>query len=279
MTSYPPPPSTGAPAPPPYGAPAPPSSGPYSTQAVTVPPAAWLVPLAAVLALVGAFTPWFKAKATASAAGQTIHHTFDGLYSFKDGKIGLLAPILLVVLAIGVVGLLLGRSPARFSRGSAHPVASAGKAAVVVGVLSLICTLIAWFLVKSQYKFKESGKEYSWDDYIKVAKAAGVKLELSRGPQLGYFLTIAAGVVAIIGGVLMILAARGASAAPSGYQPGAAPGGYQPPPPGGYQPQQPPPGYQPQAPGGYQPPPPPPGYEPQDPGAYPPPPPPQAPPQ
>jgi hypothetical protein len=248
MTSFPPPPPSGAPAPPPYGAPAPPSSGAYPSPnpgpAAAVAPVAWLVPVAAVLALIGAFTPWFKAKATASAHGQSIHHSFDGLYSFRDGKIGLLAPILLVAVAVGVVGLLLGRTPARFSGGGAHPVASAGKATVVVGVASLISTIVAWFFVKSQYTFKEGGRDYSWDDYIKLAKAAGVKLELSRGPQVGYFLTIAAGVVAVVGGVLMILAVRGAAAVPSGHQPGAAPGAY---------------------------PPPPDGYEPQDPGAYPPP--------
>lgn len=250
--------------------------------AVKAPQVAWLIPLAALLAVIGAFTPWFKAKGTASAAGQTIHHTFDGLYSFKDGKIGLLAPILLVILAIGVVGLLLGRAPARFSRGSTHPVSYAGKVAIVAGVITLVCTIVAWFLVKTQYKFNEAGHKYSWDDYIKAAKAAGVKLELSRGPQIGYFLTIAAGVVAIIGGLLMVLSARGSAAptsshgyrqggppgspqqapagypqqAPAGYAP--PPGGYQQAPPGGYQPpaggygQVPPAGYQQPPPGGYQ---------------------------
>ena len=141
MTSYPPPPA--GPPPPPtygapqaYGAPLPPPAVPVLTRVVKVPVVAWLVPLAALLALVGAFTPWFKAKATASANGKTIHHTFDGLYSFKDGKLGLLAPILLVILAAGVVGLLIGKAPARFSKGDAHPVASAGKASLIVGGVS-----------------------------------------------------------------------------------------------------------------------------------------------
>lgn len=242
MTSYPPPPPTGQPGgpPPQYGPPVPPPAAPDTSRAVSVPVVAWLVPVAALLAVVGAVTPWFKAKATASAAGQSIHHTFDGLYSFKDGKIGLLAPVLLVIIAIGVVGLLIGRSPARFGRNSANPVASAGKAAIVAGALSLVCVIIAWFLVKTQYKFKDNGKSYSWDDYIKLAKDSGVKLELSRGPQIGYFLTIAAGLVAIIAGVLMVLAARTGAAGgePTGYQQGGyqqaayQPGGYQQ---GGYQ--------------------------------------------
>ena len=107
MTSYPPPTGQtpppefgaapqqpyGAPAPPPqqpygapvppqqaYGAPAPPPYVPVETQAVKAPVVAWLVPIAALLAVIGVFTPWFKAKATASANGETAHHTFDGLY-------------------------------------------------------------------------------------------------------------------------------------------------------------------------------------------------------
>jgi len=211
----------GTPAPAPYGAPAPPPAAPDTSQAVKAPAVAWLVPIAALFALIGMFVPWFKAKATLTGGGQTTHHTFDGLYSFKDGKLGLLAPILLVILAIGVVGLLVGKAPARFSRGGGHPVASAGKASLIVGAVSLVCVVIAWFLVKSQYKFKDGGISYSWDNYIKAAKDAGFKLELSRGPQVGYFLTIAAAVLAIVAGVLMILAARRASGAgaPSAYPP------------------------------------------------------------
>ncbi|MEP7020309.1 MAG: hypothetical protein ABI808_06635, partial [Pseudonocardiales bacterium] len=229
----------GAPPQQPYGAPAPPPAVPVATEEVKVPVVAWLVPLAALLALIGVFTPWFKAKATATGNGRTIHHTFDGLYSFKDGKIGLLAPILLVVIAIGVIGLILGRTPARLNS-AAHPVASAGKASIIAGGVSLVCVIIAWFLVKSQYKFTEGGRKYGWDEYIKAFKDAGAKLELSRGPQIGYFLTIAAGVLAIVAGILMILAARSSSAtpAPSAYPPaganfGPAPGAY-PPAPAGY---------------------------------------------
>jgi hypothetical protein len=227
----------GAPAGQPYGAPAPPPATPDTRQAVNAPAVAWLVPAAALLGLIGAFTPWFKAKATLSARGQSLHHTFDPLYSFKDGKIGLLGPILLVVLAVGVVGMLLGRAPSRFGSGSANPVASAGKATIIVGAISLVCTVIAWFLVTTQYRFKDEGKTYSWNEYIKLAKSVGAKLELQRGPQLGYFLTIVAGILAIIAGVLMVLAARGDSSAtrPSGYQGPAGPQG----PPG--PPQMPPP--------------------------------------
>jgi hypothetical protein len=206
-----------------------PPTVPADTQPAKAPIVSWLVPLAALLAVIGVFTPWFRPKATAGGHSES---TTNALYSFEDGKIGLLAPILLVALAIGVVGLLVGKTPARFSKGSAHPVASAGKAALIVGAVSLVCAVIGWFLVKSQYKFPgPNGTNLSWDDFIKAAKDAGINIELSRGPQIGYFLTIAAALLAIVAGVLMILAARTASApsAPSGNGPaagnhGAAPG-------------------------------------------------------
>lgn len=232
----------GAPPQQPYGAPAPPPVVPVQTESVKAPAAAWLVPLAALLALIGVFTPWFKAKANAVIDGKKTSEAADALYSWKDGKIGLLAPILLIIIAIGVVGLLTGRTPARFKRGDAHPVATAGKASLIGGGVTLVCVVIAWFLVKSQYKFPgPNGKDISWDDFIKLAKDNGVKLELSRGPQIGYFLTIVAGILTIVAGILMILAARGSSSStptaagypPSGGNVGGAPGGY-PPAPGGY---------------------------------------------
>ena len=184
------------------------------TQEAKAPVVAWLVPLAALLSLVGAFTPWFRPKATVSGHSES---TTNALYSWEDGRIGLLAPILLVVLAVGVVGLLRGKAPARFSRGSAHPVATAGKLAILFGGISLVCAALAWFFVKSQYKFPgPNGRDLSWDDFIKAAKQLGVDVKLSRGPEIGYFLTIVAAVLAIVGGVLMILAARNATTASTG---------------------------------------------------------------
>jgi hypothetical protein len=212
----PPPPAYGPPAAPPaYGAPAPPPPAMTSGVAVKAPAVGWLVPLAALLAVIGAATPWFRPAGTLTVGSQTIHHTFDALYSFKDGKIGLLAVILLVVLAIGVIGLLTGRTPARFNKG-AHPVASAGKAAVAIGAVTVVCMVIAWFLEKTQYRFKDGGRTFSWDGYIKFAKQQGAELTISRGPQLGFWLTAAAGIVAIVAGQLMILSARQSSTAPQG---------------------------------------------------------------
>ena len=231
MTSYPPPgqtppPGQYPPPPPPppafapqqgpqqYGHPAdpprvsPPPPPVTQTAPVQAPPVAWLVPLAALLAVIGAFTPWFRPHGEAGGASKD----FDNLYSWKDGKIGLVAPIILVILAISVIGLLQGKARGRFASGP-DPVRSVAKYCIGAGVVSLVCLLIAWFLVTSQYKFQVPGRTYSWDDFEKLG------VTLSRGPQIGYWLTLVAGVLAIVGGVLMLLAAKPVPVSPSGAFP------------------------------------------------------------
>lgn len=224
MTSYPPPPGA-APAP---GSPVPPRpASVYLTdptrQQVKPPQYAWLVPLAGIVGLIGAFTPWFRPEGKISYQGQTATQSAtDAVHAWDDGKIGLLGPILLVVIGVGVLMLILGKQ-SRFARGSAHPFSSAGKAAIGAGVVALVCVVIAWFVVKSQYRFTDGGKTYGWSGYIKFAKQAGVDLELSRGPQIGLWLTVAGGVIAIVGGVLLLLAGRAASAAASASAPASVP--------------------------------------------------------
>ncbi|MBN9621056.1 MAG: hypothetical protein J0H43_15205, partial [Actinobacteria bacterium] len=188
----------------PPAAPTPPPVSPYAVEQLEAktPVVAWLVPFAALLAVIGAFLPWFKPEAKAGADSQT----FDGLYSWKDGKIGLLAPILLVALAIGIIGLLNGRTPSRFAKGSSHPVVSAARATIIAGVVSAVCVVVAWFMVESQYKFvAPDGTNYSWNGFLSALKDHGVNATLSRGPQAGYFLTAAAAVIAIVAGVLMLV--------------------------------------------------------------------------
>jgi hypothetical protein len=246
MTSYPPPPQGPPNAPPPgqpfqqpaqqQTPPPPPSFGPQGPPApglipappgVTpipkVPPVAWLIPLAALLAVIGVFTPWFKPHA--DKGGQSVG--FDALYSFKDGKIGLVAPIALVVIALGVFSLARGRVKGRLA-GSADPIRLMAKYALGVGVVSLVCLLIAWFLVTTQYKFELNGSEYSWSDFEAKLKTAGATL--SRGPQIGYWLTLVGALLAIVAGVVLLVQAK--SSAPA--QPVGAAAGTLPPPPSGY---------------------------------------------
>src|ERR1700709_56626 len=157
MTSYPPPHPSSAPPPPPLGA--------FEQQDVATPPVAWLIPAAAVLAVIGAFTPWFHGSA--SVPGHKSASFEDSLYSYADGRIGLLPPITLVVLSIGVIGLLRGKTPRRFSRGPSGAGVSAARGALIIGVVSLLCVVIAWFLVPTQYKFDDgTGNKVSWNDAL-----------------------------------------------------------------------------------------------------------------
>ena len=222
MTSYPPPYPSSTPPPPPLGA--------FEQEDVPTPPIAWLVPLTALLAVVGAFLPWFHGRASVPGRGSTSFE--DSLYSYADGRIGLLPPIALVVLSISVIGLLRGKTPRRFTRGSSGPVVSAARAALIIGGVSLVCVVIAWFLVPTQYKFTEQGQKVSWNDELDRLHAAGIDASFSRGPQLGYFLTIAAAVLALVAGALMLVM-RTKTTGPAqgaGYPP--PPGAYPPPGPG-----------------------------------------------
>lgn len=225
--SFPPPPPSFGPQGPPQGPPAPRQipAPPGVTPVPKAPPIAWLIPLAALLAVIGAFTPWFKPHGQIGRYSQD----FDALYSFKDGKIGLIAPIALVVLALSVIGLLQGKVRGRLA-GSTDPVRSMAKYAIGVGVVSLVCLLIAWFLVTTQYKFTVGGQEYSWNDFESKLKTAGGTL--GRGPQIGYWLTLVGALLAIVAGVVMLVQAKSSTPA----QPVGAPQRTLPPPPSGYPP-------------------------------------------
>jgi hypothetical protein len=226
MTAYPPPPDqpTGGPYPPPPPPPGfpPQQGGPWPAQpaypgqpgqspvpppppgtapVAKAPPVTWLLPLASLLAVIGAVTPWFRPHGEAGGTSKD----FDNLYSFKDGKIGLVAPIVLIVIAVMAFGLLRGKVSGRLSSAS-DPVRAVAKYAIIAGVVSAVCLLIAWFLVTTQYKFELDGSELSWNDFESKLKAVGGSL--SRGPQIGYWLTAAAALVAIVGGVLMMLTTR-----------------------------------------------------------------------
>lgn len=174
---------------------APPPPQLTKTPAERPPAVAWLIPAAAVLAVVGVFTPWFSP--TGTYHGHLVLRAESALYSWKDGKIGLLAPILLVIAGLGVAGLMRGKVVSRFERGAHGPVAAAARNSMIVGVVSLVAAGIAWFLVPNQFDNIPSDAGGSWDG------AAQMGIDMSRGPQVGYWLTIVAALLSIVGGALM----------------------------------------------------------------------------
>lgn len=224
MTSYPPPANQPANQPggqpptgpgPAYGAPVPPppTYAPAAGVPVKAPVTAWLVPLAGLLGLIGLFTTWFAPYGDLDGQREL---SGSNLHPWDDGKIGMLGPILLIVIGGAVAALLLGRISQRFSRGAAHPVVTGGRYAAGAGVVTIVCLIIAWFMLPSQYKIDlGTGGKLSWDDASDLAKENGHTLVISHGPEIGFWLTGVAALLAIIGGVLMILAARNSAAANS----------------------------------------------------------------
>jgi hypothetical protein len=152
---------------------------------------AWLPATFAVVALVGAALPWFAPTGT----GRSGRLSIPEAHCWQAGRIGFLAPLILVVTALSIVGPRLGwfakDQPARRPGRDGLLLAGAGVAAGVV-------LLLTWVLLPRSYSF--SG--LTWDNLA----AAG--FDMRRGPQPGYFLTIAAAADAVVCGVVYLLAAR-----------------------------------------------------------------------
>jgi NADH:ubiquinone oxidoreductase subunit 6 (subunit J) len=165
---------------------------------VNVPPVAWLVPAAALLGLVGAFAPWFRARGVYEG-----HVVLEGssLNAFTDATIGVLAPIVLIVGAVIVVLLFRGTAP-RWFLGRRDPVRSVAEFVIGAGAVAVLCLVIAWFLVPAQYHFSVSGARYDW------AEVERIGIDLSRGPQFGFVLTGAAVALAMVSGALMMVMAH-----------------------------------------------------------------------
>ena len=152
---------------------------------------AWLPATFAVVALVGAALPWFAPTGTGRGARLDIPEA----YCWQAGRIGFLAPLVLVVVALLVVGPRLGwfakNQPARRLRRDGLLLAGAGLAAGIVLALT-------WVLLPKSYTF--SG--LTWDALV------GIGLDLRRGPQPGYFLTVAAAADAVVCGIVYLFAGR-----------------------------------------------------------------------
>lgn len=174
----------------------PPVDDAQPARTVFVPAIAWLVPGAAALAVLGALLPWFRPRGTVAGHART----FDALYSVKD-KAGLVVPVLLVLVAISVVELLLGKPRGRLAA-NAEPARLAAIYVLVGGLVCIAVMVVAWAMVPSLYDFVVAGRTLSWQQY----RRAGVRLE--RGPDVGFWLTAAAAVLTVATGAAMLLLIR-----------------------------------------------------------------------
>lgn len=153
-----------------------------------LPRVAWLAAAPAILALVGALLPWFAPTGT----GVSI----PVAHSWQAGRIGFLAPLAIVGGGIAVLGPRLGL----FSKGQpVRPLGRDGMAVLLSGALAAVVIVLAWFLLPASYTFSGG---VSWD------QLASAGHNLKREPQFGYFISIAAAVLAIGCGAALLVAGR-----------------------------------------------------------------------
>jgi hypothetical protein len=151
----------------------------------------WLPASPAVVALVGGFLPWFAPSGTGHGGRLDIPTAF----CWQAGRIGFLAPLALVVIAVAILGPRHGwfakaQPPRTFGRD--------GLLLIGAGVFAATVVLLTWILLPASYTF--SG--LTWDNLTAIG------FDLRRNPQPGYFLTIVAAADAVGCGIVYWLVGR-----------------------------------------------------------------------
>jgi len=162
---------------------------------VHFPPEIWLVFVSAAVAIAGAFVPWFDPYGT-DVLGHRVLRANHAVYSWQDGRIGLLAPVLLVVFAIGILRMMRGTK--RFAASKVGPVTGVGLWALVVGALTVGCVLVANALLPGQFD-TPAAVGGTWSS----VKAYGITM--SRNPQTGLWLTLTAAGLCVLCGIALIV--------------------------------------------------------------------------
>jgi hypothetical protein len=148
----------------------------------------WLCAAPAAVALVGAVLPWF------APTGRRV--SLPTAYCLQAGRIGFLAPLAIIGVAVAVLGRRLGWTrtdrPLRSRETDGLLIAGSGAVAGIVLV-------VTWYLLPSSYTFTAG---LSWDQLNSGGHA------LTRGPQPGYFISIGAAVLAVACGALLVWTGR-----------------------------------------------------------------------
>lgn len=186
----------------------PPASVPIASAPLAkAPPVAWLVPIAALAAIVGAILPWFQPILYNHGKALSIP---ESAHSWEAGRIGVLGPVLLVLVGILVFRRLMGKASARARKDGRNPVTRAGFVVVVAVVVTLGLQFLARAVVLKAITVNAGGKSFNLVDYASAAGYSGI----SRGTQIGFWVTAGAAVVALIGGIAMMIVGRKQASAP-----------------------------------------------------------------
>lgn len=156
----------------------------------------WLPASPAVVALIAAVLPWFAP----AGYGHGQHIQAPEAFCWQAGRIGFLAPLAIVFVAVGILGPRHGwfarSAPPRTYRRDGVLLTAAG----VVGGVVLVLT---WVLVPRSYSF--SG--------VTGADLPALGFSFARNAQPGFFLAVVAVADALGCGIVYLVAARRESAA------------------------------------------------------------------
>lgn len=153
----------------------------------------WLAVPPAIVALMGGVLPWF---APTGRKGGSTAVDIPAAHSWQAGRIGFLAPLAVIGVAICVLGPRLAPSD---DTAPPRPLGRDGMAFVIAGIAALAVLGIAWYFLPASYQFSD-GRTWA------TLQHDGVTMR--RGPQPGYFLTIAAALVAMGCGTALVVAGR-----------------------------------------------------------------------
>jgi hypothetical protein len=162
----------------------------------------WLPLTPAVPAVVGAALPWFSP----TGAGEGGALAISPAYCWQAGRVGFLAPLVLVIAALAIVGPRHGW----FARNEQRTYRHDGVVLATTGVGAGVILALTWWLLPRSYTFSAG---LTWDSLVSLG------YHISRNPQPGYFVTILAALDAVVCGIVYLLVARRRSAAESSDDP------------------------------------------------------------
>jgi uncharacterized YccA/Bax inhibitor family protein len=166
------------------------------------PTVAWLIPAAALVAVVGGVLPWFKPIGYVHGS----HHEIGvQAHAWQAGAVGAIGPILLVVLGGLVLRRFLSSKPAKPGK---NPVRRSGLIAILFALVTIALQGAARGLVLNG-TVTLNGQSIKLED---LAGALGYTA-ISRGTQLGFWLTTVAAVLVLTAGVAMMIVGKKSSPA------------------------------------------------------------------
>jgi hypothetical protein len=167
----------------------------------------WLPLTPAVPAVIGAALPWFSP----TGAGQGGALAISPAYCWQAGRVGFLAPLVLIIAALAIVGPRHGW----FARNEERTYRHDGVVLAATGVGAGLILALTWWLLPRSYTFSAG---LTWDSLVSLG------YRIARNPQPGYFVTIFAAFDAVVCGVVYLVVGRQQAAAESSDDPTAEAG-------------------------------------------------------